>query len=211
MVKFVILNTNGEKNDSEIKPTKKTLENFTDKEKFINYIKNKLPNKGKFKSLNIHKKIDINDSTIYYIGYSEGKDKNIFDNSFYEDIGVVKMNNKTNNYFLNLENFNISDYEELFQKVNTLKKNVDEEYDTDCDEIINDLEEEDDEEEMINDIDIEDDINELYCEDEEIEEEEEKEENEEEEEENEENEEKFINTYDSELEEETYNYPEEIN
>ena len=40
MVVILLLKKNGEINDIEIKPTKKTIEGLIDETKFINYIKN---------------------------------------------------------------------------------------------------------------------------------------------------------------------------
>ena len=59
MVLIVLLKTNGDINDIEIKPTKKTVEGFVEEQKLINYVKNKCENKGKPSSFNIHKKIKI--------------------------------------------------------------------------------------------------------------------------------------------------------
>ena len=151
MVLIVRLKKDGGINEIEIKPTKKTIEGFVDEDKLINYVKNKLENKGKPSSFKIHKRINVDNSILGYIAFKEGKDKNKHDISFFEDMAIIKYNNKTNNFFNNLENLTEKEYLD-FVKHSDITNNIEEEEDLEGDEEDEEEELEEDEEDEEEDL-----------------------------------------------------------
>ena len=156
MVLILLLKKNGDVDNIEIKPTKKTIEGFIDENKMINYIKNKCENKGKPSSLGIHKRLKFQDSELCYIGFKQGKDNNKHDIDFFEDIIVIRNSLQTENCFENITDLKLDDYN-IFMNCEEYKNDNleghdegdgDDENDEDDENDGDDEDDEDDEEEI---------------------------------------------------------------
>ena len=135
MVLIILLKKNGDIDNIEIKPTKKTVESFIDENKMINYIKNKFENKGEKSSLGIHKRVNFQDSELCYIGFTKGKDNNNHDTDFYEDIIVIRNSLQTKNYFENIRDLKSDDYHNFINLEGNKNNNFDDEEEIDEEEI----------------------------------------------------------------------------